>query len=123
MSGLGKPLRKFKAAQAQVPNIWKKFIDPTVYVGGTVIPKGQAEQEKHGFRWDRDVTITLSDGRTANRYKLQANAQAASATIQSWIRRQGGKGTHAIVTQVDIPTDSTEEEAKELIEEAIDEVE
>ena len=122
MSGIGKPLRNFKKAQAQIKNVWSKFTNPIVYVGGTVIPKGQTEQARPGFRWDRDVEVTLPDGRKACRFKLQANAQAKSASIREFIRRQGKKGTHADVTQVDIPTDSTEEEAKELIENALDEV-
>jgi hypothetical protein len=122
MSGIGKPLRKFKMAQAQIKNVWSKFTNPTAYVGGTVIPKGQTEQAKLGFRWDRDVEITMRDGRKACRFKLQANAQAKSESVQEFIRRQGKKGTHADVTHVDIPTDSTEDEAKALIEKAIDEV-
>ena len=122
MSGLGKQLKKLKGSQSKVKNIWKKSINPSVYVGGTVFPKTQSEQANIGFRWDRDVEVTTSEGKKANRFKLQANAQAQSASIQEFIRRQGKKGTHADITYADIPTDATEDEAKQILEDAIDDV-
>jgi len=122
MSGLGKHLKKLKESQSKVKNIWKKFTSPSVHVGGTVFPKTQSDQAKIGFRWDRDVEVTTSDGRKANRFKLQANAQAQSPSIQEFIRRQAKKGTYADITYADVPTDATEDEAKKILEDAVDDV-
>jgi hypothetical protein len=96
--------------------------NPTVPEGWTVFPKGDAQQAKVGFRWDRDVTIVGEDGTKMNRFKLQANAQADSKSIQEWIRKQGNKGTHAVITSVDIPEGTTEEDVMERVEDALDKV-
>jgi uncharacterized protein YcbX len=96
--------------------------NPTVPEGWTVFPKGQAQQAKVGFRWDRDVTIVQEDGTKVNRFKLQANAQAESNSIQEWIRKQGKKGTHEVVTSVDTPEGTTEENVKEHVEDALDNI-
>jgi hypothetical protein len=115
-------LKKFKKRQSQVKHIWKRLINPTVDVGDTQYPKKQSDQAKVGFRWDLDVPVITADGRKANRFKLQPNAQAQSSSIQEYIRHQGKKGTHTDITSVDIPTDASEEEAKKLVEDAIDSV-
>lgn len=100
----------------QNKNLLKNFANPPVSVGKTLWPKGEAKQAKIGFCWDLDVQVTLNDGRTANRYKLQANAKS----IQDYISRQGPKGTHADITHIDVPIGATDEEVKEIVEEGID---
>jgi hypothetical protein len=56
------------------------------------------------------------------RFKRQANAQAESKSIQKWIRKQGKKETHAVITSVIIPEDATEEDTKKRVGDAIDNV-
>jgi len=120
MSGLGKQLKKLREAQSKNKNLLKSFANPSVSVGKTVWPKGETEQAKVGFRWDRDVQVTLNNGQVANRFKLQANAQANARSIQDYINRQGSKGTHATIARVDIPVGADDEKVKELIEDTID---
>jgi len=52
----------------------------------------------------------------ANRFKLQANAQAEAKTIKEWVNKQGKKGTHADVTFVDIPVDASDDEFEEIMD-------
>ena len=66
--------------------------------------------------------MTLSDGRAANRHKLQPNAQADAKSIQGYINRQDPKGTHTDITHVDVPIGATDEEVKEIVEKVIDDV-
>jgi len=54
--------------------------------------------------------------RDANRFKLQANAQAEAKTIKEWVNKQGKKGTHADVTFVDIPVDASDDEFEEIMD-------
>jgi hypothetical protein len=42
-------------------NTWKKFTNPSAGRGGTAFPKGQAEQERVGVRWDYDGEVTKAD--------------------------------------------------------------
>jgi hypothetical protein len=72
-------------------------------------------QEKYGFRWDLDVPVEIADTRhdaeegatrAANRFNLQANAQAEAKTIKEWLNKQGKKGTRTDVTSVDILVDA-----------------
>jgi hypothetical protein len=122
MSGLRKTLNALKKTQKSEKNLWNRMSNPTVPEGWTVFPKGQPQQAKVGFRWDRDVRIVQEDGTVVNRFKLQANAQAESASIQEYIRKQGKKGTHAVITSVDIPEGAEEEDVMERVENAIDKV-
>jgi hypothetical protein len=125
MSSLTKHLKKSQEALLKVKNIKKKFTKPSVSPGDTVWPKKSAEQAKYGFRWDLDVPVQIADDRPdaeegatrdANRFKLQANAQAEPKSIKEWINKQGKKGTHADVTFVDIPVDADDEEFKEIMD-------
>jgi hypothetical protein len=119
MSRLTKQLKKLKEAQNQKKNLFRNFANPPVAIGKTLWPKGEIEQAKVGFRWDLDVAVTLSDGRPANSYKLQPNAQADAKSIKDYINRQGPKRTHSDIVH---PIGATDEEAKEIVEKAIDDV-
>jgi hypothetical protein len=125
MSGLNKHLKKYQEALLNVKNIKKKFTKPSVSPGDTIWPKKPVEQAKYGFRWDLDVPVQIADNRPeaeegatrdANRFKLQANAQAEPKSIKEWINKQGKKGTHADVTFVDIPIDVDDDEFKEIMD-------
>jgi hypothetical protein len=122
MSGLRGALRALKEAQRKEKNLWTRMANPSVTVGRTVYPKGQAAQASVGFRWDLDVAIERDDGTTVNRYELQPNAQAESSSIKAYIKRQGSKGTHSVITTVDVPQGAKDDEVQELVEQAIDAV-
>lgn len=120
MSGIGKSLKNFKTYQAG-KNAYEKFTNISVGKGLTVLPKTTKEQKKYGLRWDRDVEIVLPDGRKANRFMLQPNADAESKSIQSFVSKSA-RGTHTVIATADVPEDATQEEVKEILENAIDAV-
>lgn len=67
MSGLRGALR----AQRNEKNLWTRMANPSVTVGKTVYPKGQAAQASIGFRWDLGVEIVHDDGTAVNRYNRE----------------------------------------------------
>jgi hypothetical protein len=80
--------------------------------GQTLWPKGHRNQANLNFRWVRDVAITLTDGRPANLFKLQANAQAKDHAVKEYIRSKGKKGTHTVVGSVAVPVGAKAKEAR-----------
>nr|KMM71124.1 hypothetical protein CPAG_07431 [Coccidioides posadasii RMSCC 3488] len=61
-----------KAVEGQA---WRKFTNPTAGGGGgrTALPKGQAEQERLGVRWDYDGEVTEGD-EVYHKFQMQPNA-------------------------------------------------
>lgn len=111
-------MKNFKKYQA-LKNAYEKFTNISVGKGLTVVPKTTEEQKKYGFRWDRDVEIVLPDGRKANHFMLQPNAEAESKSIQSFVSNSA-RGTHTVIATADVPEDAILEEVKEILENAID---
>jgi len=113
-------LKKLKEHQAS-KRLYEKFTKLSVSKGRTVFPKTQNEQTKVGLRWDRDVEVVLPDGRKANRFMLQPNANADSKSIREFISKNA-RGTHAVIAKADVPVDATPDEVKKILEDAIDAV-
>ena len=115
-----------KALKAAVANAisssrWKKFTNPTVLRGKTTYPKTEADKEKIGVRWDYDGEVKKSDGLTYHKFQMQPNAGTKiPSSIKQWREKNGG--THAVMANVYVKKDGTEEDAQTSLENAINQV-
>lgn len=62
-------------------NAWKKFTDVSVNRGKTVFPKGTADLERVGVRWDYDGEVSRVDG-VYNKFQMQPNAGKIPSSIK-----------------------------------------
>ncbi|PVH97320.1 hypothetical protein DM02DRAFT_658396 [Periconia macrospinosa] len=95
---------------------WKKLANPTVSRGKTAWPKGNAELEKIGVRFDYDEEVER-DGVVFHKFQCQPNAGKIPASLQDWRERNGG--THSVITTVLIKKDGTQSEVLQAVEEAM----
>jgi hypothetical protein len=98
---------------------WKKLANPTVSRGKTAWPKGSADLENIGIRFDYDDEVT-QDGTVFHKYQCQPNAGKISASLKDWREKNGG--THAVITTVLIRKDATKSEVLQAVEEAMENV-
>ena len=109
-----------RATQAAMEgNAWKKFVDPTVNRGKTVFPKGQADQERLGVRWDYDGEVTKSDG-IYHIYQMQPNGGKVPSSIEEWKRKYGG--THTVMATALVKKGGTKDDVKQGLEKAANDV-
>ena len=109
-----------RATQAAVEgNTWKKFVDPTAIRGKTVFPKGQADQERLGVRWDYDGEVTKADG-VYHKFQMQPNAGKVPSSIEDWKRKHGG--THAVMATALVKKDGSKDDVKQGLEKAAKDV-
>lgn len=111
---IGKSLGK-SVAKAVEGNTWKKFTNPSAGRGKTVHPKGKAEQESIGTRWDYDGEVSRADG-TYHKFQLQANAGKVPSSIKQW--RDANGGTHAVMATGYVKKDGTKEDVEKGLTEA-----
>ena len=128
MSGLRGAGKHAVALMTQPQNIEKvaeKFTHPTVAPGKTMWPTSQRDLKNVGFHFDlSDVTKTIPDtrpgaakGATRKAYvvKWQAANEAERQSIKDWIKKHG---SHAEAAVLIVPEDASDEEFKELLNDA-----
>jgi hypothetical protein len=98
---------------------WKKLANPTVGRGKTAWPKGSAELESIGVRFDYDNEVT-QNGVVYNKFQCQPNAGKIPASLKDWRERHGG--THAVITTVLIKKGATKSEVVQAVEEALNRI-
>ncbi|KAM5467981.1 hypothetical protein MauCBS54593_005263 [Microsporum audouinii] len=96
-------------------NAWKKFTNPTAGLGKTTYPKGPAEQERLGVRWDYDGEITKADT-VYHKFQMQPNAGKVPSSIQQW--REANGGTHSVMATAFVKKDGTKEDVENGLSEA-----
>ena len=101
-------------------NTWKKFTNPSAGRGKTAFPKGQAEQESVGIRWDYDGEVTKADG-VFHKFQMQPNAGKVPSSIKRW--REANGGTHAVMASVLVKKDGTKDDVEQGLKEAAESVE
>ncbi|EGE06705.1 hypothetical protein TEQG_05699 [Trichophyton equinum CBS 127.97] len=98
---------------------YKKLVTPTVSLHGTAFPKTQPDLEKLGVRFDFAGTIERG-GKKFHRFQVQVNSgNKIPISWKNW-REKHTKGTHAIVTTIEVPDNGTKEEVQEALEAAED---
>lgn len=98
---------------------WQKLATPTAGQGKTAWPKGNAELERVGVRFDYDGEVTL-DGTVFHKFQCQPNAGKIPASLKEWRDKNGG--THAVITTVFIKKDGSKPEVLEAVEKAMEEI-
>ncbi|EAS27296.2 uncharacterized protein CIMG_09901 [Coccidioides immitis RS] len=101
-----------KAVEGQA---WRKFTNPTAGRGKTAFPKGQAEQERLGVRWDYDGEVTKGD-EVYHKFQMQPNAGKVPSSIKRW--REGHGGTHAVMSTALVKKDGSKEDVEKGLNEA-----
>ncbi|OOF98688.1 hypothetical protein ASPCADRAFT_204463 [Aspergillus carbonarius ITEM 5010] len=113
---------KSAVGKAVEGNAWKKFTNPTAGPGKTAFPKGQAEQERLGVRWDYDGEVTDDDADVVyHKFQMQPNAGKVPSTIKRWRENHGG--THAVMATALVKKDGSKEDVEEGLKEAAASVE
>lgn len=96
-------------------NSWQKFTNPSAGRGKTAFPKGQAEQERVGVRWDYDGEVSKSDG-VYHKFQMQPNAGKVPSPIKKW--RDANGGTHATMASALVKQDGTKADVEKGLDEA-----
>ena len=110
---------KNAANKAVEGNGWKKFANPTASRGKTVFPKTSAQQQSLGVRWDYDGQVTRSDG-IYHKFQMQPNSGNVPASIKQWREKNGG--THAVMADVFVKKDGTQQDVEEALKKGIDSI-
>lgn len=78
-------MKSLKAVKRGVSDsgAWKKLSQPTISRGKTAWPKGTADLERYGVRFDYDGEVT-QNGQIFDKYQLQPNAGKVPASIEEW---------------------------------------
>lgn len=110
---------KNAVSKAVEGNTWKKFTNPSAGRGKTAFPKGQAEQERVGVRWDYDGEVVKGDN-TYHKFQMQPNAGKVPSSIKRW--REDHGGTHAVMATALVKKDGSKEEVEAGLAEATESV-
>jgi hypothetical protein len=102
-------------AKAVEGNAWQKFTNPTAGRGKTAFPKGPADQERLGVRWDYDGEVTDADI-VYHKFQMQANGGKVPSAIKSWRENHGG--THAVMATALVKKDGTKEDVEKGLNDA-----
>jgi hypothetical protein len=110
---------KDAVSKAVEGNTWKKFTNPSAGRGKTAFPKGQAEQERVGVRWDYDGEVTKADV-VYHKFQMQPNAGKVPSSIKRW--REDHGGTHAMMAIAFVKKDGTKGDVEQGLQVAAEAV-
>lgn len=107
------------AVKKEALNSWKKLAKPTVGRGKVAFPSAPKDRERLGVRFDYDGEV-VRDGIQCHKYQVQPNAGKVPTSIENWRKKNGG--THAVMGDIFVKKDGTEEDVEAGVEEGLAEI-